>query len=452
MMGRRIIPARAGFTLASTRPGQPAPDHPRSRGVYPVPAERLPITLGIIPARAGFTRPLPHRHAGGPDHPRSRGVYPARPPLPWAASGSSPLARGLPRPGTHPHAHAPDHPRSRGVYSPIIGTARHAMGSSPLARGLRSTIGTMVTQPGIIPARAGFTRRPVVPCVGPGDHPRSRGVYRASATHVTLIFGSSPLARGLRGDCAGHGGSFRIIPARAGFTPARRRLCRRRRDHPRSRGVYGAATTPRSASTGSSPLARGLLSAAPRMTPSSRIIPARAGFTDAESAPGCAVGDHPRSRGVYWTPLPPRSRLTGSSPLARGLPSPPRCSQQGPRIIPARAGFTTSTPAPGGEGPDHPRSRGVYQRRRPRFECVHGSSPLARGLRDDAPEVVPAPRIIPARAGFTIFGSSLRRCCVDHPRSRGVYTCGSLESQRTRTLPDPCCLHCRPRARSAELR
>jgi len=27
-----------------------------------------------------------------------------------------------------------------------------------------------------------------------------------------------------------------------------------------------------------------------------------------------------------------------------------------------------------------------------------------------------------------------------------------LESQRTRTLPDPCCLHCRPRARSAELR
>ena len=38
---------------------------------------------------------------------------------------------------------------------------------------------------------------------------------------------------------------------------------------------------------------------------------------------------------------------------------------------------------------------------------------------------------------------------ADHPRSRGVYTCGSLVSQRTRSLPDPRRLHCRPRARSA---
>ena len=30
----RIIPARAGFTTASTTTMRPSPDHPRSRGVY----------------------------------------------------------------------------------------------------------------------------------------------------------------------------------------------------------------------------------------------------------------------------------------------------------------------------------------------------------------------------------------------------------------------------------
>ena len=71
-----IIPARAGFTLSMPRRTPRRPDHPRSRGVYPASqavimkncgssplARGLPmfrsaafLQARIIPARAGFTR------------------------------------------------------------------------------------------------------------------------------------------------------------------------------------------------------------------------------------------------------------------------------------------------------------------------------------------------------------------------------------------------------------
>ena len=50
--------------------------------------------------------------------------------------------------------------------------------------------------------------------------------------------GSSPLARGLPALNLGKGRIKRIIPARAGFTTARRELLNLPADHPRSRGVY----------------------------------------------------------------------------------------------------------------------------------------------------------------------------------------------------------------------
>ena len=75
LLGIRIIPARAGFTSGGGQRSARAWDHPRSRGVYRVRAlrERLrrgssPLARGlprtstafagvrrIIPARAGFT-------------------------------------------------------------------------------------------------------------------------------------------------------------------------------------------------------------------------------------------------------------------------------------------------------------------------------------------------------------------------------------------------------------
>ena len=102
------------------------PDHPRSRGVYnfhdpdyfsrdgssplarglPLTAQRGDLIGRIIPARAGFTIAALRAEADTPDHPRSRGVYAALGPVEARFAGSSPLARGLLR---LPHPPIPIH-------------------------------------------------------------------------------------------------------------------------------------------------------------------------------------------------------------------------------------------------------------------------------------------------------------------------------------------------------
>ena len=162
--------------MKSSSRGNPTRDHPRSRGVYPLPRfpcvwiqGSSPLARGlqayrdtpeqrrrIIPARAGFTRRIRSNVSVTGDHPRSRGVYAPKIPRHYLPSGSSPLARGL-----------------------LI--------ASFFLR-LRNLI---------IPARAGFTRSatPILtPCT---DHPRSRGVYEIVVVTFFLLMGSSPLARGL---------------------------------------------------------------------------------------------------------------------------------------------------------------------------------------------------------------------------------------------------------------
>ena len=72
--------------------------------------------------------------------------------------GSSPLARGLRPLCRHMAACSSDHPRSRGVYRASCHETGPPAGSSPLARGLPHP-GLLVDELiGIIPARAGFTR------------------------------------------------------------------------------------------------------------------------------------------------------------------------------------------------------------------------------------------------------------------------------------------------------
>ena len=53
--------------------------------------------------------------------------------------------------------------------------------------------------------------------------------------------------------------------------------------------------------------------------------------------------------------------------------------------------------------PDHPRSRGVYCGKEFVTRGNGGSSPLARGLLPGEINVHANVRIIPARAGFTLF-------------------------------------------------
>ena len=294
-----IIPARAGFTLHRRRRFGRREDHPRSRGVYSTACRRRAATRGssplarglpavagprrhrhrIIPARAGFTQKSLHRDVLLEDHPRSRGVYSRSPPARTQTMGSSPLARGLRRrenllPGAHE-----DHPRSRGVYG--LGAPAHlsSSGSSPLARGLRPLVPVASDLTGIIPARAGFTRTRPGSRTAPGDHPRSRGVYKDRIGRCKNAVGSSPLARGLRMEWTVFADRLGIIPARAGFTSARNSKTSSPRDHPRSRGVYVEVLEVHRRPLGSSPLARGLpLDRRPDASVGG-IIPARAGFT-----------------------------------------------------------------------------------------------------------------------------------------------------------------------------
>ena len=132
------------------------------------------------------------------------------------------------------------------------------------------------------------------------------------------------------------------------------------------------------------------------------IIPARAGFTRPSRHRARTAGDHPRSRGVYYGQPQYGAGRGGSSPLARGLRDEKRRVDLRQGIIPARAGFTSSLMMVSLPSRDHPRSRGVYCGRSGGIELVLGSSPLARGLlrKKDFPF----------------------KTVVDHPRSRGVYS------------------------------
>ena len=213
-----------------------------------------------------------------------------------------------------------DHPRSRGVYISLPHGDHIHVGSSPLARGLQRRGCLRQAQARIIPARAGFTvtiRELLCPR---GDHPRSRGVYRDNAARPMEGMGSSPLARGLRLIRSNRQQTVRIIPARAGFTADGMRSEIEWRDHPRSRGVYSDASSPRTPRAGSSPLARGLPMVVLIEGLILRIIPARAGFT---------------RRWRKFCEL-----RAGSSPLARGLLSKVIHLLVINGIIPARAGFT----------------------------------------------------------------------------------------------------------------
>ena len=172
----------------------------------------------------------------------------------------------------------------------------------------------------IIPARAGFTVLGPLQARFGADHPRSRGVYIKPEQTYVKGWGSSPLARGLPAEVEGGGQVVGIIPARAGFTGGVHQRQLEHQDHPRSRGVYGSGSSSGPSAGGSSPLARGLRLEVSRVDTSAGIIPARAGFTSAAGRSARPAADHPRSRGVYRTPVPARTRAVGSSPLARGLP------------------------------------------------------------------------------------------------------------------------------------
>ena len=194
---RRIIPARAGFTRARFRQRRRRTDHPRSRGVY--------MTWSIFGVQIVGSSPL------------ARGL-PRRRPQPQNQRRIIPARAGFTRLAPHVAGYAEDHPRSRGVYTPPRPTDPSEAGSSRLARGLQPVPHAPRTRRWIIPARAGFTCSLYAHEASRSDHPRSRGVYHVRPEGARLVEGSSPLARGLLVLSRDDAGEPGIIPARAGFT------------------------------------------------------------------------------------------------------------------------------------------------------------------------------------------------------------------------------------------
>ena len=219
------------------------------------------------------------------------------------------------------------------------------------------------------------------------------------------LIGSSPLARGTLVVAKGTGFCRRLIPARAGNTPRRWNPAGCPAAHPRSRGEHLVEAHNTALDSGSSPLARGTLHAGSHRPPERRLIPARAGNTSAGDGEPVPVTAHPRSRGEHVAGAFGDGPWVGSSPLARGTPrsglSPPGLS----RLIPARAGNTHMREDGDAFLTAHPRSRGEHRSLSPFERRQAGSSPLARGTPPAWFAGALCCRLIPARAGNTSTSS-----------------------------------------------
>ena len=211
----------------------------------------------------------------------------------------------------------------------------------------------------------------------------------------------------------------RLIPARAGKTPAEVPAADLSAAHPRAGGENSVDGGFAWRAGGSSPRGRGKRRRIRRQVLRGRLIPARAGKTTTRPAALSALWAHPRAGGENrWSPPAPTTG-TGSSPRGRGKRHPlrPRLRDRG--LIPARAGKTRTVrqapplrqahPRAGGENADVVMSR----------VCPFGSSPRGRGKPLVALAACDAGGLIPARAGKTGCRRWWRACDAAHPRAGG---------------------------------
>ena len=192
----------------------------------------------------------------------------------------------------------------------------------------------------IIPARAGPTTCTARAVSSDADHPRSCGANTAVTPPPAHHFGSSPLVRGQPATDNVAAGDVRIIPARAGPTYITVDFDRASTDHPRSCGANVLSRLRWRGHFGSSPLVRGQLVLQLQRQRHARIIPARAGPTNAGFDVVFFGADHPRSCGANCVSWRVVVCTSGSSPLVRGQHLAYLLKSNEWRIIPARAGPT----------------------------------------------------------------------------------------------------------------
>ena len=212
-------------------------------------------------------------------------------------SGSSPHARGTPVIGRNTEAsnrfipacagNAPEsglesplttvHPRMRGER--ISGYLQQIIngGSSPHARGTPLNLTQNIANVRFIPACAGNAYDASVVASTAPVHPRMRGERQYVHQDVDVTVGSSPHARGTRGHAGQAPQDHRFIPACAGNACGRRPSARRTSVHPRMRGERVPGVRLSTATSGSSPHARGTRHSQGVAHARHRFIPACAG-------------------------------------------------------------------------------------------------------------------------------------------------------------------------------
>ena len=284
-------------------------------------------------------------------------------------------------------------------------TEKISFGSSPRVRGKLKQRFRIWTRGRIIPARAGQTPERRRPERRRPDHPRACGANARQRDCCRAIYGSSPRVRGKPLPDRRIYGRVRIIPARAGQTVSASTYDVGTSDHPRACGANADNGQTVATRNGSSPRVRGKLVQVVDYPRHGRIIPARAGQTETGKTRGAGMPDHPRACGANADAKPRAEQSNGSSPRVRGKLVSGGTPENRERIIPARAGQTGRGRTHGTPTPDHPRACGANDTVDVLAALVDGSSPRVRGK-----PVPPAARplrgrIIPARAGQTASGT-----------------------------------------------
>ena len=239
-----------------------------------------------------------------------------------------------------------------------------------------------------------------------------------------MAVGSSPRVRGTPILGAAATSHLRIIPARAGNTNASGGSESDAADHPRACGEHFVAASGGLKGFGSSPRVRGTQRPHKAHLPGNRIIPARAGNTAISYSAAKHSSDHPRACGEHGAASCRPILLFGSSPRVRGTRWAMRLLSVNMRIIPARAGNTAFA--------------------RKSHHLFSGSSPRVRGTPDGGLGGNQLRRIIPARAGNTLSCGRAACASLDHPRACGEHDCVGARivvsrgsSPRVRGTPAP---------------
>ena len=143
--------------------------------------------------------------------------------------------------------------------------------------------------------------------------------------------------------------------------------------------------------------------------PDMGLIPARAGKTGTCVSLRSPAWAHPRAGGENTAAAALTFGTTGSSPRGRGKQRRLFRAPLPRRLIPARAGKTDAANDEGVCWPAHPRAGGENVKVRVLTPYEGGSSPRGRGKQKADAEALKQFRLIPARAGKTAVGFRRKR-------------------------------------------